>query len=145
MNNFENKDFDWENKTWNVIDTFFKQENILIDHHLNSFNYFMNMELPSIVKEKEFNPVKIFNKDTWDDELQVYIETYQIEFGKIYISKPVLYDSPNKPMYPSEARLRKLTYGGNLYIDIHHKTVKIDPITGEQQITPHPTLEKFPC
>jgi DNA-directed RNA polymerase II subunit RPB2 len=145
MNNFENKDFDWENKTWNVIDTFFKQDNILIDHHLNSFNYFMNIELPSIVKEKEFNPIKIFNKDTWNDELQLYTETYQIEFGKIYISKPVLYDSPNKPMYPSEARLRKLTYGGNLYIDIHHKTVKIDPISGEQQITPHPTLEKFPC
>ena len=145
MNNLENKEFDWENKTWNVADTFFKQDNILIDHHLNSFNYFMNNELPSIVKEKEFNPVKIFNKDTWNDELQLYTETYQIEFGKIYISKPVLYDSPNKPMYPSEARLRKLTYGGNLYIDIHHKTIKIDPITGEQNITPYPTLEKFPC
>ena len=85
MNNFENKDFDWENKTWNVIDTFFKQDNILIDHHLNSFNYFMNIELPSIVKEKEFNPIKIFNKDTWNDESQLYTETYQIEFGKIYI------------------------------------------------------------
>ena len=33
--------FDWETRTWDVIDTFFKQNNILIDHHLNSFNYFM--------------------------------------------------------------------------------------------------------
>jgi DNA-directed RNA polymerase II subunit RPB2 len=144
-NNSKNNDFDWENKTWDVIDTFFKQDNILIDHHLNSFNYFMNNQLQSIVKEKEFNPIKIFNKDTWNDDLQLYTETYQIEFGKIYISKPVLYDAPNKPMYPHEARLRKLTYGANLYIDIHHKTVKIDPNTGEQENISYPTLEKYPC
>ena len=141
----ENPNFDWENRTWDVIDTFFKQDNILIDHHLNSFNYFMNNELQAIVREKENNPIKIFNKDTWNDELQLYTETYQIEFGKIYISKPVLYDAPNKPMYPSEARLRKLTYGANLYIDIHHKTVKIDPATGEQEVIPYQTLDKYPC
>jgi DNA-directed RNA polymerase II subunit RPB2 len=138
------EDFDWENRTWDIIDTFFKQDNILIDHHLNSFNYFMTNELQSIVKEKEYI-IKIFNKDTWNDDLQLYTETYQIDFGKIYISKPVLYDYPNKPMYPAEARLRKLTYGGNSYIDIHHKTINIDPVTGEQNIIQHPTLEKFPC
>ena len=77
--------------------------------------------------------------------MQLYMETYQIEFGKIYISKPVLYDYPNKPMYPAEARLRKLTYGANLYIDIHHKTVKINSATGEQEIIQHPTLDKYPC
>lgn len=142
--NSNNLDFDWENKTWNVIDTFFKQDNILIDHHLNSFNYFMNNDLQSIVREKDFN-IKIFNKDTWNEDLQLYTETYVIEFGKIYISKPVLYDAPNKPMYPHEARLRKLTYGANLYIDIHHKTVKIDPSNGEQETIPYPTLEKYPC
>ena len=140
-----NEIFDWEKNTWEVIDTFFKQDNILIEHHLNSFNYFMNHDLQSIVREKEFNPIKIFNKNTWNEEKQLYLETYQIEFGKIYISKPVLYDAPNKPMYPSEARLRKLTYGANLYLDIHHKTVQIDPETGEHEITQHPTLDKFPC
>jgi DNA-directed RNA polymerase beta subunit len=76
----EDIDFDWENKTWDVIDTFFKQDNILIDHHLNSFNYFMTNELQSIVKEKEFNPIKIFNKETWNYDLKLYTETYQIEF-----------------------------------------------------------------
>ena len=144
-NNSDFSDFDWENKTWDVIDTFFKQDNILVDHHLSSFNYYMTTELQAIVKEKEFNPIKIFNKESWDEDKQMYLETYQIEFGKIYISKPVLYDSPNKPMYPYEARLRKLTYGANLYIDIHHKTVKINPATGEQEIIPYPTLDKYPC
>jgi DNA-directed RNA polymerase II subunit RPB2 len=104
----------------------------------------MTNQIQSIVKEKEYS-IKVFNKDTWNDELQQYLETYQIDFGKIYISKPVLYDYPNKPMYPYEARLRKLTYGANLYIDIHHKTVRINPVTNEQEITQHQTLEKFPC
>ena len=138
-------EFDWDNKTWDIIDTFFKQDNILIDHHLSSFNYFMNTELQNIVREKEVNPIKIFNKDTWNDEAQLYTESYQIEFGKIYISKPVLAESPNKPMYPYEARLRKLTYAANLYIDIHHKTVITNPLTNEQEIVQHPTLEKYPC
>ena len=144
-NSKKSDDFDWETNTWDVIDTFFKQDNILIEHHLSSFNHFMTHDIQSIVREKDFNPIKIYNKDTWNEERQQYLETYQIEFGKIYISKPVLYDSPNKPMYPAEARLRKLTYGANLYIDIQHRTVKIDPVSGEQEIIPYETLEKYPC
>jgi DNA-directed RNA polymerase II subunit RPB2 len=138
-------EFNWDENTWGVLDTFFKQDNILIDHHISSFNYFMSHQLQSIVKEKECNQVKVFNKDSWNEEMQLYMETYIIEFGKIYITKPVLYDAPNKPMYPAEARLRKLTYAANLYIDIHHKTVKIDPNTGEQENILYPVLEKFPC
>ena len=139
-NTNEFTEFDWETKTWDVIDTFFKQDNILIDHQLNSFNHFMTNDIQAIVKEREFNPLKIFNKDTWNDETKCYDEYYQISFGKIYISKPVLYDSPNKPMYPSEARLRKLTYGANLYLDIHHETIRTN---GNNEV--HPVLEKFPC
>jgi DNA-directed RNA polymerase beta subunit len=85
LNENNDMEFDWENRTWDVIDTFFKQENILIDHHLNSFNYFMSNELQSIIREKEYI-IKVFNKDTWNEDLQLYTETYQIEFGKIYIS-----------------------------------------------------------
>ena len=42
-------DFDWEDKTWDVIDTFFKQDKVLIQHHINSYNYFMEKELQGIV------------------------------------------------------------------------------------------------
>ena len=136
-------DFDWENLTWDVIDTYFKQDKVLISHHLNSFNYFMEKDLQSIIREKEFNTIKIYNKDKFDEEKQIYREIYEIEFGKLYISKPVLYDKPNKLMYPSEARLRKLTYGANLYIDIHHRTVTIKE-NGEKDVEIHPILEKYP-
>jgi DNA-directed RNA polymerase II subunit RPB2 len=136
--------FDWDNLTWDVIDTFFKQDKILINHHLSSFNYFMEKELQSIIREKEFSTIKVYNKDTFDEEKQLYREIYEIEFGKIYISKPVLYDKPNKLMYPDEARLRKLTYGANIYIDIHHRTINIKE-NGEKSIETHPLLEKYPC
>ena len=137
-------DFDWENKTWDVIDTFFKQDKVFIQHHLNSYNYFMEKELQTIVREKEYNIIKINNKDKFDEEKQIYLESYEIEFGKIYISKPVLYDKPNKLMYPNEARLRKLTYGANLYLDIYHRTIVTDK-NGEQTVTQHQTLDKYPC
>ena len=145
MNLNASNEFNWDSNTWNVIDAFFKQDNVLVDHQISSFNYFMSNQLQNIVKEKDLNQVKIFNKDSWNEELQQYTETYIVEFGKIYVSKPVLYDAPNKPMYPAEARLRKLTYAGNLYIDIHHKTVTFDPKTGQESIQQYTSYEKYPC
>ena len=145
MSNKEiDQNFNWEDKTWDVIDTFFKQDKVLISHHLNSYNYFMDKELQAIIREKDFNTIRINNKDSYDEEKQIFKEVYEIEFGKIYISKPVLYDKPNKLMYPNEARLRKLTYGANMYLDIYHKTITINE-NGEEIIKQHPSLEKYPC
>lgn len=136
--------FDWENNTWEVVDTFFKQNDILINHHITSFNHFMEKDIQSIVREKEFSTVKIYNKDKYDEEKEIYREIYEIEFGKIHISKPVLYDKPNKYMYPNDARLRKLTYGANIYLDIYHRTI-FTRENGEKVIENHPVLEKYPC
>jgi len=138
------QEFNWEEYTWDVIDTFFKQETVLINHHLISYNYFMDKELQNIIREKEFNKIRINNKETFDEETQIFKEVYEIEFGKVYISKPVLYDQPSKLMYPNEARLRKLTYGANMYLDIHHRTITVQE-NGNEVITDHPTLEKYPC
>ena len=137
LNNLNN--FDWENNTWDVIDTFFKQDAILVNHHLTSFNYFMEKDIQAIVREKEYSTVKIYNKNSYDTEKELFREIYEIEFGKVHISKPVLQDKPNKYMLPREARLRKLTYAGSIYIDIHHRTVRIKE-NGEKSIENHPTL-----
>jgi DNA-directed RNA polymerase beta subunit len=126
-----------------LTDVFFKQDNILINHHLNSFNYFMDTEIQSIIREKEFSTIRVYDKFSFDEEKQVHRNMYEIEFGKIYISKPVLYDKPNKLMYPKEAELRKLTYGANIYIDIHHRSIRIKE-NGEKEIENHNILEKYP-
>ena len=102
-------------------------------------------ELPKIVKEKEFSPLKIFAD--YNEEKHKYMKEFHIEFGSLFISKPVIYENngTTKQMYPHEARLRNLTYAANLYIDIHSKLIEHNEKTDESEVTQYPTLEKFPC
>ena len=139
-----NTNFNWETETWKVIDRFFKQDNVLVKHHLDSFNHFMHKDMQEIVQEKDFQ-VKI-NAD-WDDELHKYCKTYKVSFGKIQVSKPVIYETngKNSQMYPMDARLRNLTYESSLMIDIHHKMVEFDRKTGKEEITSYKPLLKFDC
>ena len=139
------QNFDWENHTWDVIDRFFKQDHALIQHHIHSFDHFLTHQLPNIVCEKEFQ-LKVNDKATYNEDTDIYGTTYVVEFGRVAIAKPVLYDDPKKPMYPSEARLRKLTYSSSLFIDIHHKTIHTNVDTGEivEEII-HDPIYKFPC
>ena len=37
-----NKQFSWDDKTWNVLDSYFTDKSILIRHHLESYNYFIS-------------------------------------------------------------------------------------------------------
>ena len=108
--------FDWENKTWNVIDSHFKENNVLIKHQIDSFNNFINIEIPLLVKEH--NPITIHGPDM----------QYHISFKQYYLSKPVINENDGSvsPMYPNTARLRTLTYSSNLYIDIEQMIIKYD-------------------
>ncbi len=142
IKNLVSQNFDWENATWDVVDTFFKQDNVLIKHHIDSFDHFLSYQLENIVHEKEFQ-LKINNKATYNAEKDMYGETYIVEFGRVSIAKPVLQDAPHKPMYPAEARIRKLTYSSSLYVDIHHKTVVTDFESGEAKETRYPDILKF--
>ncbi len=141
-------DYDWENNAWSVIDTFFKQDNTLIQHHLSSFNYFMSNQIPAIVREKEFI-IRVYDKDSWDEARKMHTRIYEVKFGKVYISKPVLYDAPNKPMYPNDARLRNLSYSGSLYIDIHQKMYTVDENGVEKPMemkdSKLETIHSYPC
>ncbi len=136
------QNFDWENNTWNVVDTFFKQDNVFIQHHIHSFDHFLAYELENIVHEKEFQ-LKVHNKASYDESRDMYGETYVVEFGKVSIAKPVLQDDSYKPMFPSEARIRKLTYSSSLYVDIHHKTLKTNFDNGKVEEIRHPDILSF--
>lgn len=136
--------FDLENNTWKIIDRYFKQDNVKVQHHINSFNHFMLNELPKIVKEKEFK-VKVFAD--YDQEKMEYLKEYQVNFGDVYISKPVIHENngTTKPMYPNDARLRNLTYASNIYVDIKHRLISTDEKTREKNIEEYPMLKKFDC
>ena len=109
---------------WNIIETYFKDNpDFLVNHHLTSYNDFFNKEIFNIFKEK--NPIKIFKQpittidNTRDFKLKCNLFFAGKNGDKIYYGKPIIYDENNSHyMFPNEARLRNMTYGFSIHIDV---------------------------
>ena len=106
---------------WSIIDRYFRDNpNILIKHHLDSFNQFFDKNIKNIFREK--NPVQIlkeFNDTTGEYSRQVKMFFAGRDGDKIYFGKPVIFDETRQHyMFPNEARIRNMTYGITLHIDI---------------------------
>jgi len=123
---------------WNVIDQYFKNNSTyLVDHHLDSYNIFIESGIKQIFKDN--NPQR-FRKTKEDDSLADAAEENEelfdpninyeckLYFGgknadKIYFGKPILYDDDKGVdyphyMYPNDARLRSITYGFTIHYDL---------------------------
>jgi len=110
-----------DNITWTIIDKLFEDNpNLLVRHHLDSYNDFFNNKVFNIIKEK--NPVQIFKEQ--DEVSKEYNLQADIYFGgkegnKLYFGKPIIFDENRKHyMFPNEARLRNMTYSTTLHMDI---------------------------
>ena len=115
--------------SWKVIDKFFyDNENILVKHHIDSYNNFFSTGIQEIFKDK--NPIRFFKEQ--DKETQEYKYECELYLGgvncdKIYYGKPIIYDESVDEidrahyMYPNEARLRNMTYGFTIHYDIDVK------------------------
>ena len=106
---------------WNIIDKYFQDNpNILVRHHLDSYNDFFNNKIYNIFREK--NPIKIFkeqdeNRKDFKYKADIYIGGK--EGNKLYFGKPVIFDETHEHyMFPNEARLRNMSYGTTLHVDI---------------------------
>lgn len=133
--------FDWNKNTWDVIDTYFKDEHVLVKHQLESFNNFISDGIPDVIKE--YNPIKI--PANYDEESNRFLLEYVIEFKDIYIGKPVINENNGDvlPMYPHDAKLRNLTYSSRLYVDIEHKIISYDTNTEKYNTTILQKIEKY--
>ena len=107
---------------WIIIDKFFKDnKNILVKHHLDSYNSFFNSGINQIFKEK--NPIKIMKQ--LDPETKIFKLRADLYLGgkegdKIYIGKPIIFDQDREHyMFPNEARLRNMTYGVTIHYDVY--------------------------
>ena len=110
--------------SWEVIDTFFKDNNnFIIEHHLSSYNHFFLHRLNDIFRLN--NPI-LFNRDI-DEETNIFKNNCKMYLGgkdgkKIHFGKPIIYDSQDEQrqhfMYPNEARLRNMTYGFTIHYDV---------------------------
>ena len=113
--------FNHEEIGWLVIDKMFTNDpNILVKHHLESYNDFFNNKIHTIFKEK--NPILIMKEQ--NDSTKEYNYRAELYIGgvdgkRIYYGKPIIYDEHREHyMFPNEARLRNMTYAITIHIDV---------------------------
>ena len=137
---------------WNIIDKLFHDNpNLLVAHHIDSYNEFMTNGIRQIFREH--NPI-VFQKEK-DEKTDTFRNVSRFYLGgkngdKIYYGKPVIYDETGTTsrvhyMYPNEARLRNMTYGVTIHYDVD---VEFDNVVthqeeeGEQEERKHGSNEK---
>jgi DNA-directed RNA polymerase II subunit RPB2 len=112
---------------WQIIDKYFDDNpNILVQHHLESYNDFITTGIKRIFKEK--NPIVLQKEE--DVSKNIFKLRCELFIGgksgnRLYYGKPVIYDDENNGlvkrshfMYPNEARLRNMTYGTTIHYDV---------------------------
>lgn len=94
----------------NIIREYFK-ENSFVQSNINSFNNFMDNGIQQIMNETEEIIPTIIPQD---------VDTFRIKFGKVNIKKPEIIeaDGSKRPVYPTEARLRSLTYSASIEVEV---------------------------
>jgi len=107
--------------TWNIIEKFFYDNpQVLVKHHIDSYNDFFRTGMKSVFKEK--NPIVLQKEqDPSTKEFKYRCELYLggKDGSKIYYGKPVIYDDNREHfMYPNEARLRNMNYGIAIHYDL---------------------------
>jgi len=105
--------------SWKIIDTFFTENpEVLVSHHLDSYNNFFDKGLNRIFKEN--NPIRfVERKDNKDFKNECFLYLGGKQGDKIYLGKPIIYDENESHfMYPNDARLRNMTYGITIHYDV---------------------------
>ena len=118
-----------EELMWNIIDKYFNDNpDILVEHHIESYNDFFKNGIYKIFKEN--NPIYI--QSNYDESIDDYRNQCLIYMGgkdgnKIHFGKPIIYDDNDNVhfMYPNEARLRNMTYGMTIHYDVDIEFIDI--------------------
>ncbi len=138
--------------SWTTIDKlFYDNKNFLVRHHLDSYNDFFENGIRGIFKNK--NPIKFFKEQVPGTEdfrynFKIYLGGKNVD--KIYYGKPVIYDTDENNvtrehyMYPNEARLRNMTYGFTIHIDVEIEIeILAEPQSDERRELIHDKYVKY--
>ncbi len=122
--------------TWLLIDSYFQNDRRLVQHQYDSFDHYLLNDISTIVEGS--GPITV--KTSYDDNTQIFNFQYQFAFKNVSITKPTIRENDGKivHMYPSDARLRSLTYWSDIYADIDHSIIK-----GGTNVEKLPMLEKI--
>lgn len=98
--------------------------NSFVKSDIESFNYFIEKELQKIVEE---------NKEIEPTIIPPEVESFKIRLDKIWITKPEITeaDGSKRSIYPTEARLRKISYSAPMFMEIssHINDVQRETVT----------------
>lgn len=98
------------NRTEALIRTYFT-EHSFVQSDIESFNYFIEHELAAIIEE---------NKEVEPTIIPANIEEFKIRLDKIWVTRPEITeaDGSRRQLFPTEARLRKISYAAPIFIEI---------------------------
>jgi len=100
-----------KNRNSQILIRKYFQTNSIVLADIESFNNFIERELQHIVDE---------NKEIEPTIIPTNVEEFKIRLDKIYVTKPEITeaDGSTRPIYPIEARLRKLSYSAPVFLEV---------------------------
>ncbi len=108
-----------------LIKKFF-EENSFVKSNIESFNFFVDKELNTVLEE---------NKEIEPTIIPPNVESFKIRLDKIWVTKPEITeaDGSKRNIFPAEARLRKLSYAAPIFIEVsaHVNEVQRESFTSQ--------------
>ena len=96
---------------WKLVPAFLRLRG-LVKQHIDSFNYFLNVEMRRIVTAED-NCTITSDHPSYRD--------YFIEFTDIYVGNPVIKDEQGyHNLTPNECRIRDMTYSAPIFVDVKY-------------------------
>jgi DNA-directed RNA polymerase beta subunit len=122
------------NKTKTILKQYFNEQSF-VNSSIESFNDFIENRLQQIIDEnREIEPTIIPQN----------VDEFKIKLDKIEVHKPEIIeaDGSKRAIYPIEARLRKISYSGPVYIEISSHINGVQRETFKTQICNMPIMLK---
>ena len=129
--------FNYTKNTWDIISPYVKSQ--LNNHHIDSFNYFIDVQLLQILKQFTFTIYFNFNSVANKHAVEL-----KFEFLNFSLAEPTIYetDGSSQTMTPQTARQRNLTYSSILYINIKMTCIQRSGEFLENEIVEEKLLNK---
>jgi len=117
-----------------LIEKYF-DENSFVKSDIESFNFFVEKELQKIIEENRLIEPTIIPPN---------VESFKIRLDKIWIEKPEITeaDGSKRPIFPVEARLRKISYAAPVFIEVSSHINNVQRETFVTQIGNLPIMLK---
>lgn len=117
-----------------IISNYFKNCSF-VDSNIESFDDFLHIGLPKLIEEVG---------DIIPTIIPQEYENFKIKFGKIKVGKPEIIeaDGSRRELYPTEARLRQLTYSAPIYLEVSAHIDEVQRESFTSQICKIPIMLK---